>query len=87
MTSFVRRPENDLVPLIVGYWYLLLPGYPSGQWVIITAIDSKYVYASGLFNNKADLKCRIKQFDDNVTEAINPATKLSVYPARVPGAS
>lgn len=66
--SATKPRADDTLPLVVGYKYLLTPGYPSGQWVIIYALDAKYVYAMGVYPNHADYKVLRTTFDDNIKE-------------------
>lgn len=78
-----ERPINDRVPLNEGWYYLLVPGYPSNNWVVITKIDRKYVYARGLFGDYADLQLRKTAFDDIVTAWYDPLAEepedLNIY--------
>ena len=66
--SATKPRENDTLPLVVGYKYLLTPGFPSSQWVTIYALDNKYVYASGIYPNHADYKVLRTTFDDNIKD-------------------
>ncbi len=61
-TNVVRRT----VPLIIGGVYQLIPSM-GGQYIIITAIDRRYVYAIGYGeHHTADIKVRIKRFPEIV---------------------
>lgn len=66
--SATNPREDNTLPLVVGYRYLLTPGYPSGQWVTIYALDARFVYARGVYPNHADYKVLRTTFDDNVKE-------------------
>ena len=66
--ALTSRDTNNIIPLVVGGEYKLTPGEVSGDWVVITKLTSKYVYAEGIENNHADLKVPKWKFDDLVKQ-------------------
>lgn len=63
MATIFVGPNNN-IPLVVGGEYELTPGMASSNWVIITKIDLRNVYARGIDDTVADLKLPIWKFDD-----------------------
>lgn len=62
--------ERRDIPLIVGAIYQLIPSM-GGQYIILTALDSRYAYASGYDQNFADIKIRKSRFPEIVIKAVD----------------
>ncbi len=60
--------DNNQMPITIGGKYLLTPGVASSDWVIVTDIRGKWVYASGIDDNTASIRVPMWQFDDLVVE-------------------
>lgn len=58
-----------VVPLIVGAIYQLIPGM-GGQYVVLTDVDKKYAYASGVENHFADIKVRKYRWPEIVIKMV-----------------
>lgn len=61
---------NNNIPLVVGGQYELTPGEASTDWVIVTKLTTRDVYAKGVDDNVADLIVPIWKFDDLIVNYI-----------------
>lgn len=57
-------PPDNSMPIAVGLVYRIGKSTVADDYIIITALDSKYVYAQGIGDLHADLQIPIWKFDD-----------------------
>lgn len=69
-TQYNEDAKRRVIPLIPGAIYQLIPSM-GGQYIVLTKVDRRYAYASGIENHTADIKVRRARFPEIVIKMVD----------------